>query len=131
MKDSVASLIWVAAWKMLMTRPTTSATSSSGAPSASDTWIAWLPIDMMVSGVMSVLSGVEALRQCADQQLPTIGQHEQHQLEGQGDAGRRHHHHAHRHQHARHYQVDDQERDEDGEADLEGGLQFADHEGGQ
>src|SRR5437868_15355762 len=103
MNDSVCSLIWVAAWKMLMIRPTITATRGSGAASTSDTWIAWLPIDMMVSGVMVRLGalGIKTLRQRADEQLPAVGQHEQHQLEGQGDAGGRHHHHAHRHQHAR------------------------------
>ena len=41
MKDSVISLICVAAWKMLMTRPTTSVTSSSGPAIANAIFIAW------------------------------------------------------------------------------------------
>src|SRR5207245_10463390 len=102
--DSVCSWICVAAWKTLTIKPTTSATSSSGAPSSSDTWIAWLPIVMMVSGVTSLSLGIEALRQRADQKLPAVGQHEQHQLERQRNAGGRHHHHPHRHQHAGHHQ---------------------------
>jgi hypothetical protein len=41
MNDSVISLICVAAWKMLMTRPTTSVTSSKGPAIASTIFIAW------------------------------------------------------------------------------------------
>ncbi|CFP70483.1 Uncharacterised protein [Bordetella pertussis] len=41
MNDSVISLICVAAWKMLMTRPTMSVTSSSGPASARATLSAW------------------------------------------------------------------------------------------
>src|SRR4051794_25588996 len=114
MNDSVASLICVAAWKMLTIRPMMSATSSSGAPSSSEISMARWPMVMTDSGVISAYLKVEALRQRADQQLPAVGQHEQHQLEGQCDGSGRHHHHAHRHQHAGHHQVDDEERNEDG-----------------
>jgi hypothetical protein len=41
MNDSVISLICVAAWKMLMTRPTNSVTSRSGPAIASTIFIAW------------------------------------------------------------------------------------------
>src|SRR5690349_15265244 len=86
MNDSVASLIEVAAWKMLTKRPVTSAASSIGAETSSSTKIACLPTSITYSGVM-VASGVASARktcnQRADDQLPAIDQHEQHQLERQ------------------------------------------------
>src|SRR6185369_1166615 len=131
MKDSVASLICVAAWKMLITSPNTRATSSSGAAINRVILIACVPSVMTVSGVMRASLKVEALGERADQELPAIGQHKQHQLERQGDGRRGHHHHAHGHKNASHYEVDDQERDEDGEPYLECRLELADHEGGE
>src|SRR5690242_18750459 len=80
MNDRVASLIWVAAWKMLTTRPMIKATSSIGAATIKVTSIALRPIVMTVSGVIAAPL-VEALRQRAEQQLPAVHQHEQHQLE--------------------------------------------------
>ena len=77
MKDRVASLIWVAAWKIETIRPITSATSSSGAETISVTSIAWRPMVITVSGFMASAL-VEALGQGAQQQLPAIDQHEQH-----------------------------------------------------
>ena len=65
----------------------------------------------------------------ARDQAPAVHQHEEDQLERQRHHHRRQHHHAHRHQHRRHHEVDDQERQEQQEADLEGALQFRDHEG--
>src|SRR3989338_9266422 len=53
MKDRVISLIWVAAWKMLTTKPMTSALSSSGAESISVISIACCPMVRTVSGVMA------------------------------------------------------------------------------
>src|SRR5450830_1294002 len=47
--------------------------------------------------------------QSTDDQGPAIHQHEQHDLERQGNNQRRQHHHPHGHQHTGHYQVDDQE----------------------
>src|SRR5260370_13376075 len=52
MNDSVDSLICVAAWKRLTIRPTTSATSNSGAESSSATYIAWCASVITDSGVM-------------------------------------------------------------------------------
>ncbi len=70
-----------------------------------------------------------ALDQRACHQAPAVHQHEEDQLERQRHHHRRQHHHAHRHQHRGHHQVDDQERQEQQEADLEGALEFGDHEG--
>src|SRR3989338_4351171 len=81
MKDRVSSLIWVAAWKMLTAKPMVSALSSSGAEIISVISTACCPMVMTVSGVM--MSGVKALCQRADYQIPAVGQHEQHDLEGQ------------------------------------------------
>ncbi len=74
--------------------------------------------------------GPVALDQAARHQAPAIDQHEEDQLERQGHDHRRQHHHAHRHQHRCHHEVDDQERQEQEEADLEGALELRDHEGG-
>ena len=70
-----------------------------------------------------------ALHQAARHQRPAVDQHEEDQLERQRHHDRRQHHHAHRHQHRGDHEVDDQERQEQQEADLEGALQFGDHEG--
>ncbi len=70
-----------------------------------------------------------ALHQRARDQAPAVHQHEEDQLERQRHHDRRQHHHAHRHQHRRHHEVDDQERQEQQKADLEGALQLRDHEG--
>src|SRR3569832_573705 len=111
---------------MLTTRPMISATSSSGADTISMISIACRPSVITESGVMSVLfslfllaGSIKALRQRADQQLPAVDLHEQHQLERQRHDRRRHYHHALRLLHAVYHHVDDQIRYEDGEADLE------------
>ena len=70
-----------------------------------------------------------ALHQAAGDQRPAVDQHEEDQLERQRHHDRRQHHHAHRHEHRCHHQVDDQERQEQQEADLEGALELRDHEG--
>ncbi len=70
-----------------------------------------------------------ALDQRSRHQAPAVHQHEKDQLERQRDHHRRQHHHAHGHQDARHHQVDDQKRQEQQEADLEGALELGDHEG--
>jgi len=51
-KDSVASLIWVAAWKMLTMRPVTSAARNSGAEISSVSSTALRPSSMTVVGVI-------------------------------------------------------------------------------
>src|ERR1043166_5891621 len=94
MKDRVISLIWVAAWKMLTSRPTPSATSSIGAAIMRVICRACWPRVITLSGVMFAIgpksksqrrrpSVEEALRQRADQQIPAVDQHEQHDLERQ------------------------------------------------
>ncbi len=67
----------------------------------------------------------------AGHQSPAVDEHEEDQLEGQGDRDRGQHHHADRHQDRGDDEVDDQERHEEQEADLEGPPQFRDHEGGR
>src|SRR4051794_35196463 len=106
MNESVISLICVAAWNTLTTSPTTSAVSSSGADTSAVTHSACCAIVRTVCGVMGCGSA-EARDQRSDEQVPPVHQHEQHELERQGDQHRRQHHHAHRHQHARHHHVDD------------------------
>src|SRR5450830_2138782 len=90
MKDRVASLICVAAWKILTIKPMMRATSSMGAATISVISIAWRPRVMTLSGVIE-FPLVKTLRQGAQQQLPAIDQHEQHQLERQRDRRGRHH----------------------------------------
>src|SRR6185312_13235924 len=129
MKESVISLIEVAAWNAPMTTPVMSAARSSGAARASAISRARLPMLMMVSGVMLRLGSViEALGERAHDQRPAVDEHEEHELEGQGDEHGRDHHHAHGHQHARHHEIDDHERNEEEESDEECGLELARHE---
>src|SRR5690606_32797856 len=125
MNESVISLICVAACRILMIRPVTRATSSSGAATAIAIFIASVPIIMTDSGVIARSSTVETLRQRTDQQLPAVDQHKEHDLKGQGNGGWRYHHHTERHQYAGDHQVDNQERNKDGKANLEGGFQLA------
>src|SRR5262245_51040649 len=125
MNDSVISLICVAAWNTPTSTPIRSAATRSGAASNIVISSARWPMVMMTSGVTWNLLCVEARRQRAHHESPSIDQHEQHELERQRDQDRREHHHAHRHEHARDDEVDDHERDEDEEADLECGLELA------
>ena len=74
---------------------------------------------------------MEALDQRSTDQSPPIHQHKEDQFERQRYDRWRQHHHAHTHQDTGHHQIDHQERDEQQEADLEGTLQLADHEGGR
>src|ERR1035438_3362802 len=121
--DSVASWICVAAWKMLTTRPTASTVSSSGAETISSIQRLCWPRVKTCCG--SIASGHEAGSERAEEQVPAVGEHEQHQLEGQRDEHRRQHHHAERHQDAGDDHVDDEKGQEDEKADLEGALQLA------
>src|SRR5262245_35293666 len=99
-KESVISLICVAACSMPMMKPVASAASRSGAASFTITISACWPRVITTSGVMSPSSGLEARGEHADEERPPVDQHEQHDLERQRDEHRRQHHHAHRHQHA-------------------------------
>src|SRR5690606_952241 len=91
-KVSVISLICVAAWKMLMIRPVTSAARNSGADTIRVTSTAWRPSSMTAVGVMAASPALdrEAVDQRADQQRPAVDQHEQHDLERQRNDHRRH-----------------------------------------
>src|SRR5499427_10355962 len=112
MNDSVISLICVAACRIETTRPTTNAVSSSGADKTSMTYSACWPMVTTLCGVMAENSDLIGSDQRADQQIPAVREHEQHQLERQRDQHGRKHHHPHRHQHTRDDHVDDEERNE-------------------
>ena len=60
MNDSVISLIWVAAWNTLTSRPVASAASSSGADSSTVTSRACCTRLMTISGVMALRARREA-----------------------------------------------------------------------
>src|ERR1035437_4352184 len=89
MNDSVISLIWVAAWNTLTTSPVISAAKSGGPDSSKVTSSALCASVSTLSGVISCASpkiagsGVETLDQRPDQQVPAVGEHEQHDLEWQ------------------------------------------------
>ena len=83
---------------------------------------------LMLNGVEASLPtnfSLEALRKRADQHVPAVDQHEQHNLEWQCHKGGRYHHHAHGHEYRRHDHIDNKERNKHRKADLEGGFQFA------
>jgi hypothetical protein len=75
-------------------------------------------------------SSLVALDERPRDQRPAIRHDEEGELERQRHDRGRHHHHPHRHEHRRDDEVDDQERQEDQEADLEGPLDLAQQEGG-
>src|SRR5580658_9812749 len=108
MKDSVISLICVAAWKIPTSSPTQSATSSSGAASMGVICSACWPMPMTVSGVIVTAlfraSVIETRGQRTHDKGPAIDQNKQHDFERQRYEYRREHHHAHRHQNACHYE---------------------------
>src|SRR3972149_5731688 len=126
-KVSVISCIWVTAWNTLMRRPTTIPAMRTGAETRRMTCMVSLPMNVTNSGVI-LFSLTEALHERADQKVPAVDQHEEHELEWHRDHDRREHHHAHRHEDARDHHVYDQERQVDEKADLERGLQFARNE---
>src|SRR5215813_14269315 len=131
MNESVTSLICVAAWKTETSSPTTSPATRNGPETLSVSVMAWMARWVTVSWFTgSSASGVEGSDEGLRHQVPAIHQHEQEDLERQGDEDRRQHHHPHGHERRRDDHVDDQEGQVDQEADLEGGLQLRDHEGG-
>src|SRR5690242_12775832 len=83
MNESVASLICVAAWKMLTTRPAQSAVRRSGAEMISMSSSASRTIAM--TAVEFMRSDSEALRERAEQEIPSVDEHEEHDLERQRD----------------------------------------------
>src|SRR5580700_6314629 len=69
-------------------------------------------------------SGSITLDQRPRHQRPAINENKENQLERQRHHDRRQHHHAHGHQHRGDHQIDDQERQEQQEADLEGAFEL-------
>src|SRR5215813_6943063 len=56
-------------------------------------------------------SSTERPHQAPGHQIPPVHQHEEHELEGQGDHHGWQHHHAHGHEDRGHHHVDDEEGD--------------------
>src|SRR5579875_1386156 len=129
MKESDCSWIWVTAWKRLTARPITRPTSRIGPATSNASVIACVARLTTMSWFIALLprrrASVEARDQRARDQVPAVDQDEQQDLEGHGDECRWEHDHAHAHQRRAHYEVDDQERQEDQEADLERRLHLA------
>src|SRR5579875_1519200 len=130
MKERLCSWIEVTAWKIETTSPITRPTSIIGPATSIASVIACVARLTTVSWfTVARLLSVEALDQGAGDQVPAVDQHEQQDLERQRDERRRQHHHAHAHQRRGDDQVDDQERQENQEADLERRLQLGQDEG--
>ena len=125
MKESVCSWICVTAWKTETTRPTTRPTSRSGSATLNASCIASIARLMTTSWFI-----VEALHERPRDEVPAVDEDEQQDLERQRDEDGRQHHHAHAHQRRGDDQVDDQERQEDQEPDLERRLELGDRERG-
>ena len=79
-------------------------------------------------GRVTYLPASKTLHQAAHNHKPAIDQHEEDDLEGQGDNDRWEHHHAHGHQYRGDDHVDDEEGNENQEAYLKCSAEFADHE---
>src|SRR6185295_17484540 len=109
MNVSVISWIWVSAWKMLTARPATSPKSSTGPARMSAISSAFRPSWSTVSGVIGPAS-LEAPYERADQQVPAVDEHEDHELERQRDEHRRLRDHAHRREDRGDHHVEDEER---------------------
>src|SRR5258708_11353685 len=77
----------------------------------------------------SALSMEEALHDGADDQMPSVHEDEEQDLERERDQERRQDHHPHREEGGRDDQIDDQERQKEGEAHDEGAPQLTDPEG--
>src|SRR5689334_733712 len=100
MNESVASLICVAAWNMLTTRPAQSAVRRSGAEmisvsSSASRTIAITAVEFIWRSAVRRESNAEALRERSEQKVPAVHEDEEHDLEGQRDHDRRDHHHPH------------------------------------
>src|SRR5256885_12590825 len=126
MNVSVISWIWVTAWKMLTSRPTTRPARRIGRATFMATVTACITRLITTSWFMA--TSVEALYERLGDEVPAVHQDEQEDLERERDEDGREHHHSHAHQGRRDDQVDDEERQEDQEADLERRLQLADDE---
>src|ERR1700760_3050036 len=123
MKLRLCSWMEVTAWKMDTISPTTSPTSIIGPPISSASFIAWVARLTTVSWFMTAASWSWALVEARDERVrddvPAVHQDEQQDLERHRDEARWEHHHADAHQCRGDDQVDDQEREEDQEPDLE------------
>src|SRR5581483_8919187 len=87
MKTSVISLIWVSAWNTATTSPATRPKSSTGPARRSVISSAFRPSWRTNSGLMC--ASVEALDERAHEQVPAVDEHEDHELEREGDEDRR------------------------------------------
>src|SRR5262245_35025881 len=122
---SVCSCNWVAACTNAISRPTTAATMIGGADSSSTNQSACC-VRAMISELIKVRPRLHVSEDQAIVDLyPAVDQHEQQELERHRHRGGRQHHHAHRHQDVRDHEVDDEERQEDQEADLERDRELA------
>src|SRR5262249_8028104 len=140
---SVCSWICVTACRMLTASPTTIATTSTGAPTISATYVAFRTKSTAVSRDMNSISDLgfrisdlhwpgrapmlraaHAVEQHSYGQRPAVDEHEQQQLEWKRNQRRREHHHPHAHQHGGDDHIDDQERQKNLEADDERHLQL-------
>src|ERR1700735_5642115 len=117
----LCSWIWVTAWKMLTASPAMSATINRGPAIFRARLMAWEARLTTVSWFTRELL-VKTLDECSDDQIPAVDQHEQEDLERQGDEGRRQHDHPHAHQRRRDDQVDDQERQEEQKGELKSAV---------
>src|SRR3712207_6305068 len=93
-KASVASWIWVTACTVLIATPTMRLTISSGAETLSAVQRASMPRPITHSCVIASPTSFSGLQHCASgeaahqragDQIPAVHQHEQQDLEGQGD----------------------------------------------
>src|SRR5262245_24556391 len=110
MNVSVSSFTCVIACKTLTSSPATRPNTSTGAASTIAISSAPRPIPVTVSMSITRLPSSEALDERAHEDVPTVHQHEEHQLERERDQDGRQHHHAHRRQDRGHDEVEHQER---------------------
>src|SRR5262245_55937379 len=89
---NVCSWICVTAWKMLTRTPTTRPASNGGAARSRAVCKERADRSIRNSGVIQAYSPLlETACEGADNQMPAIYQHKQHQFEGQGNECWRHH----------------------------------------
>src|SRR5690606_803312 len=96
-KVSVWSLICVAVCSTEMARPTPSAPSSTGA--ITHRLVRIVSWRRAVASSTVIARSPDAAHERADDQVPAVDQHEEHELEGQRDDHRRQHDHLHGDQH--------------------------------
>src|SRR5262245_64341240 len=91
MNESVCSWIEVAAWKIETSRPTTSPATRNGAETFSVTSIACTERWVIVSWFTEASSSVEGRHERLHHEVPAVHQHEEQDLERQGDEDRGQH----------------------------------------